>query len=914
MNVLRATVRLQFNQAFTFDHAAACVDYYARLGLSHYYASPIYTARAGSTHGYDVVDFAQVNPELGGEAGLRRMVARLREHDMGLIVDIVPNHMAVGEADNPWWLDVLEWGQASRYARFFDIDWAPPDAALRGKLLAPFLGKPYDSALADGDLKLGFDDARGSFHVDYGPHRFPIRPQDYAGILDVRRPGRGSNAQSDEQAGDGTATVATRRPAPAQPTERALIAAALQRYDSSDAGRERLGRLLRRQHYVLSDWHEAAQRINWRRFFDVTSLAAIRADRDEVFEATHALPLRLYREGLIDGFRIDHIDGLSDPAQYLARLRRRLELLHGERPQPLALGAPWLVVEKILGHGEVLRGDWSADGATGYKFMDAVSGLLHDPAGEAPLTNLWQGFSGTHDEPATYAYRARKELAESSFAGEVDALNALLVDYAAVAAPEWRIDPLNLHAALTEFLAHFPTYRSYVGEDDADMHDRGVILATLQAIEAQGVHDDGRALTLLVRWLDCAQDELPADADEARQRAHRALQRMQKLLPALDAKSVEDTVFYRYGRLLSRNEVGSWPGQFAMTPAEFHALNLDRALRVPRSMLATATHDHKRGEDSRMRLAVLSELPRLWAATVQRLHGASKDLRMAIDIPSPADELMLYQTLVGAWPLELDPNDRAAIAAFGERIAGWQLKALREAKLLTSWAHPAEAFEQANRAFLDALLGHPQIVQMLADLVSRIAPYAALNGLAQTLLRLTAPGVPDLYQGTEFWDLSLVDPDNRRPVDHAARRQALAAAGRPADLLGHWQDGHIKQALIAAALALRKALPAVFERGAYQRLTVVGPQASSAFAFARRAGNDGVIAIVTRLGVRADKALRLPCVAAANWQGSAVVLPADVPAVLTDTLGTASLAVVDGRIALSDVLARLPVALLHYRT
>ncbi|WP_273454480.1 malto-oligosyltrehalose synthase [Nevskia ramosa] len=878
MNVLRSTVRLQFNKDFTFDDATACVDYYAKLGISHYYASPIYTARAGSAHGYDVVDFGAVNPELGGEDGLRRMVARLRQFGMGLVVDIVPNHMAVGEADNPWWLDVLESGPASRYAKFFDIDWSPPDEALHGKLLAPFLGKPFEAALADGDLKLGFDETRGSFHVDYGPHRFPISPFDYAGI-----------------------------------TKPHSIAEALARYDHSTEGTERLRQLLLGQHYVLVDWHEAGARINWRRFFDVTSLAAIRADRDEVFEATHALPLRLYQEGLVDGFRVDHIDGLADPAAYLARLRQRLDLLHAERPQQFALETPWLVVEKILGHGEVLRDDWQTDGATGYKFMDAVSGLLHDPAGEAPLTELWESFTGEHDDASHYAYRARKELAESSFAGDVDALTALLMDYAAIATPEWRIDPINMRVALIEFLAHFPTYRSYVGEDDADMHDRKVILVTLQAIEAQGIHDDGRALTVLVRWLDAAQDQLPAEADEATQRAHRALQRMQKLLPALDAKSVEDTVFYRYGRLLSRNEVGSWPGQFAMTPKEFHALNLDRALRVPRSMVATATHDHKRGEDTRMRLAVLSELPRQWAATVQRLHEASNGLRTDSDTPTPADELMLYQTLVGSWPLDLDLDDRQTITAFGERVAGWQLKALREAKLLTSWAHPDEAFEHNNRAFLDALLSNPAIVQILAEFVARIAPYAALDGLSQTLLRLTVPGVPDLYQGTEFWDLSLVDPDNRRPVDYLARRQALDAAAPPVALIDRWQDGHVKQALIAAALALRKALPEVFETGSYERLAIIGPQANSAFAFARRAGTDVVIAIVTRLGARADKAISLPKVAIGHWQDSAVLLPADAPTALYDALGGAAVAADGGRITLSDALQYLPVALLRYR-
>ncbi|WCT74302.1 malto-oligosyltrehalose synthase [Sphingomonas naphthae] len=759
----RATYRIQFHAGFRFDQAAALGPYLAALGISHLYASPIGTARAGSTHGYDQIDPAVINPELGGEDGFRAMAAALRDHGIGIIIDIVPNHMAVGGSDNPWWLDVLEHGPASARADWFDIDWAPADPALHGKLLAPFLGQPYAEALAEGALVLAAD---GSAVIAHGTHRFPIRPEDRAALAD----------------------------------ETDLAA----RYDGRTAeGAARLHALLERQHYRLAWWRTAADEINWRRFFDITELAGLRIEKPEVFDAVHALPLRLYAEALIDGLRIDHVDGLADPAGYLRRLRAEMDAARAE--------PGYLVVEKILAADEALPRSWNTDGTSGYDFMNEVSALLHDPAGEAPLTALWEAETGRPGAFAEEEHQARGEILDRTFPGQFAAAVAAFHRIAR-AAPETRdVTAGMIGRALRGLLLHFTAYRTYAGTAE-DGRDR--LVRAIDAARAEAAAGEAAMLDRVAGWIV---DGGAGTRDAAR--------RFEQLCAPLTAKAVEDTAFYRYGRLLSRNDVGFDPARFSQSPRQFLDRIAARAREYPNAMLATATHDHKRGEDVRARLAVLSEIPEEWAALVAQIDTGPVGEKIA-----PADRHMILQTIVGAWPL-----DAAALGDFAARVTEWSRKALREAKLRSSWTAHDEAYEAACAAYIADLLSDAAPRAALHAFVDRIAPAGALNSLVQTALRYTLPGVPDCYQGTDLWDFSLVDPDNRRPVDYVAREPVADWADAPA-LLQTWRDGRIKQALIAHLLRLRRDHPAIFA-APVEPMAVTGPRSGQAIAYRRRAAD-----------------------------------------------------------------------------
>ena len=713
----RATLRLQFHKGFTFAEAEALVPYFAALGISHLYASPITTARAGSMHGYDVTDPTRVNPELGGEDALRRLVDALRREDMGLIVDIVPNHMSA-TLENAWWLDVLREGRGSRYAGFFDIDWDCEDPELHGKVFLPWLTKPRREAEAD-DLGL--------------------------------------------------------------PTPGA---------------------------WYLGWWRTAGDRINWRRFFDINDLVCLRMEDDEAFEAAHAMIARLYAEGTIDGVRVDHIDGLADPAGYCHKLRQRLDPKNPSRP--------YLVVEKILLRGETLPADWGCDGTTGYDFMDEVNALQHDPEAEPMLAEAWSRLTGRPADFATEEAAARREIIARSFSASLEACVA--------AFDRLEQSDLNrpaLRRALTEMLVHFPVYRGYGTPADVPWLERAA-----EAAKQTGLGNDG----WVIDWLQRRMLE-----------RHRATTRFQQLSAPIAAKAVEDTAFYRYRALLSRNDVGFDTERFGWSAADFHARMQRRQAEQPHALLATATHDHKRGEDARARLAVLSEDPRAWIERLARWIAETEPLRTS-GMPGRADIAMLLQMIVGAWPLDLALEDAVGRAAFARRLAGWQEKALREAKLMTDWSDPNAAYETAARDLLHGLIVEDRAPVLRADIfafVQRIAPAGTINSLAQTLLRLTAPGVPDLYQGTELWDFSLVDPDNRRPVDFALRQKLLGTAT--------WRDGAVKQALIVQALGLRKAMPDLFAHGSYEPLTAKGPLANHVVAFLRRHESDALAVLVPRL-------------------------------------------------------------------
>jgi len=927
MKPLTATARLQFHRGFTLDDGAALVPYFAGLGISHLYASPIFKARPGSTHGYDIVDHTTINPELGGEDALRRLVAALRAKNMGLILDIVPNHMGVGTGDNAWWQDVLEWGRASPYAAFFDIDWDPPDSTLRGRLLAPFLGDAYGAVLGRNELKLTFDQDDGRLYVAYFDNRFPIHPRDYTAVL-LTEGGRLESAarafadlpteRDAMRKAAGAARDELRRPEYQLPIEESLRA-----YDAAtEIGRDRLHRLLDRQNFRLAWWRAASDEINWRRFFDVNGLAGIRVELPSVFEATHATLFRLYEDGLIDGLRVDHVDGLADPRGYCRKLRRRMQTLAQQRPAGLSAEPPVIWVEKILAPHERLPNDWSVDGTTGYDFMNDAAAVLHDAKGEAEITRIWTastGRTGVFDEEAV---PARRLILASSLSSEVFATAVALHRIARRDLVTRDYTLTAIQRTLTELLAHFHVYRIYAGPGGMNEADRQAMEWAMAGARRTVRATDRDLLELVAGWLS-GSDLRSVPAGSQRQERLRAMVRFQQLSSPTAAKSVEDTSFYRYGRLLSRNEVGTEPSQFAATPSAWHTASRLRA-RFPRGLLATATHDHKRGEDNRARLAVLSEIPAEWEAALQRWMRLNAPLKRDLDGPAPdaADEVMLYQTILGAWPLDLSPDDAAGLEAFRDRVAGWQQKALREAKRHSGWAVPDQAYEQAAQDFLAGVLDPSRparVVHEIHSLVQRIAVPGALNGLSQMLLRMTSPGIPDLYQGTEFWDFSLVDPDNRRPVDFAAREAALQDAASPEALLPWWRDGRVKQAILHRALALRAKRSALFAQGNYLPVMVEGPAAEHVLAFARQFDDHTVITVVSRLSATTGLS-DLPIIPAHFWQGTTMYLPRSAHGrPVTDVLRAASTGASggglgtgsDGTLQVDHLLAVLPVALLE---
>jgi (1->4)-alpha-D-glucan 1-alpha-D-glucosylmutase len=851
----RATVRLQLHRGFGFDAARAQVDYYDALGISHFYLSPIFRARAGSMHGYDTTDFAQVSDELGGRAGLERLAAALHARGMGLVVDIVPNHMGVAGNDNRWWNDVLARGRASAFAGYFDIDWTPSDAELRGKVLLPFLDGTCDDVLARGALEVVRDEASGGLAVACHDARWPVAPHD--------------------------------APQNPDPREFAVHAA---------GGRERLRALLAAQHYVLDDWRRAGARINWRRFFDIAELAALRVEDERVFDDVHGEVLALFAAGTIDGVRVDHVDGLADPLGYCRRLRAALGERAPLRPPPQNQAPVWIVVEKVFAAQEPQR-DWGVAGTTGYDFMDQVGALLHNPAGQRALDELWRDTCGRPWEYWVAVDEARRQILAASFGADRERVARA---FFALVPPQHdpTLDSASLRRALTELIVAFPVYRCYGLPGALPPEDAAILAAALERANRHLGPEDFPALDFLAR---CLRDEF---ADAAAQRA--AVIRFQQLTAAIAARAIEDTVFYREARLLSRNEVGSDPNVFALGADAFHAACAARAQRFPHGLLATATHDTKRGEDARARLAVLSDAADDWLATVARWRERNAALRAGADAPDAIDEMILYQSLVGAWPLAFD--DEPGRDAFRARAAAWWRKALREAKRHSSWAEPNTAYEDACLRFLDALFArgeHGCGADAIAAWVDTIAAAGALNGLTQAFLRLTTPGVPDLYQGCEFWDFSFVDPDNRRDVDYGARAAALARAPALVDALADWRDGRIKQQLIARVLAHRRDHARFHAEADYRPLTVCGERAAHAIAFERRLDDARMVCIATRWPQSlAGAPLDRPHVDPARWEDAFVEL-GDGPGLRDVLCGSGA----SGALPLADALREFPVAL-----
>ena len=909
MTELRATLRLQLHKGFTLLDAAAQVPYMAQLGISHLYASPILTARPGSQHGYDVIDPSQINPELGGEEALVQLVNTLRAHDMGLILDIVPNHMAVGGDGNPWWLDVLEWGQDSPYAAFFDIQWHSHDPLLSGQLLVPFLRSDYGATLRDGTLELHFDAERGRFHAQHFEHRLPLTPPSYASIL------RSSDDEALRELGQRFARLGSDRGSRAlaeqlcaelaiQANKIAPLLASFQGRD--EAAQKRLHTLLERQHYRVASWRTAADDINWRRFFDINELGALRVEHRQVFEQTHAKVFELIERGLIDGLRIDHIDGLANPRAYCSRLRRRIRQLRGDAPFPI-------FVEKILGAGEHLPQEWPVDGTTGYEFMNQVSLLQHDPHGELPLSELWQTLSGRPTAFEEEIQQARRLVLEGSLAGDLEEVVQRLLH---VARHDIATRDLTLGAirrALRELIVHFRVYRTYAHAYGRSQQDRRFFQQALGGARQTLSEADWPLLPHLDDWLGGAILRTLPPGPARRLRAQ-ALTRFQQLTSPVAAKAVEDTALYRAGVLLSRYDVGFDAEHFSASVERFHQACAERTAQHPRNLLATATHDHKRGEDCRARLAVLSERAAWYAERVRHWQCLAQPLRSSHQAPDAGEEAIVYQALIGSWPLGLQADDAVGLDDYLQRLLGWQRKALREAKLNSAWSTPNEAHESACADFLRRLLIEPGGLPMrreLAATVAAIAPAGALNGLVQCLLRMTTPGVPDLYQGCEFWDFSLVDPDNRLPVDFPARMAALNHDDGPAVRLANWQDGRIKQWLIRRILELRAECPRLFRQGSYRALRVMGEHASQVLAFLRSHGDEHLLVIVPRLAAGLLGDHELPHVPPPRWGNTAVELPEALHARHATGLFGACRLDTDRDITLAEALAEFPLNLLR---
>jgi (1->4)-alpha-D-glucan 1-alpha-D-glucosylmutase len=853
-----ATYRLQLTANFDFDAAASIVPYLKALGITHLYASPFMKSRKGSTHGYDVIDHTTINPELGGDAGFERLSAVLKDHDLGLILDFVPNHVGVHFADNPWWLDVLEWGPASPHAVSFDIDWDILPYRARSGVLLPIIGSSYGEALETGEIELRYNAEEGSFSAWYFEHRLPIAPERYSEIL--RSVVKEAGAE-DGVAGKQILDLASRykglrhpnrKEAPTFKTElksiaggAEMIARGLQAYRTGpDRATQVLAlhHLLERQHYKLGHWRLASSDINYRRFFDVNTLAGLRVEDAGTFDAVHRLVKELIAEDKLQGLRLDHIDGLRDPAQYFQRLRRLIRDAQGGVTKPF-----YMVVEKILGDHEKLHAFSGVHGTTGYEWLNVITQVLTDGNGLGPLDEVWRQISNQSPKLEPVLKNAKRRVLETLLTSEFTVLTRLLARIAGGHYSTRDFSADSLRQALELYVLHFPVYRSYLTAAVQTNHDRALISETIEKARTdwfaadEGIFDFLRdTLTMDLIGPGRAQHSVP--------RVRRFALKVQQFTGPVMAKSLEDTAFYRYHRLLALNEVGGDPAASALSIDAFHAAMTVRSQEWPHGMTTTATHDTKRGEDARARLMALAELPGEWASAVGRwkiLNAPHLVIEGEMRAPSATFEYMLYQALLGAWP------SGGRDDTFLERMRAYALKAAREGKQETSWLNPNEAYEAGLQTFLARILDRAASAEFLGSLetlAQRTSLLGALNSLGQITLKATMPGVPDFYQGTEFWDLSLVDPDNRRPVDFAERAAVLASIVNPdwESLAQHWPDGHIKLAWIRHLLKLRTELSDVFAHGDYQPLEVTGPHRDHVIAFARRRGRDAVISTVAK--------------------------------------------------------------------
>lgn len=850
MRAPSATYRLQFDPAqIDFDRASDLVTYLDRLGISHVYSSPLLRSRPASTHGYDVVDPGEIDPELGGRHGLDRFAKTLEDHSMGLIMDIVPNHMAIGR-HNPWWMDVLENGPAAEHARHFDLFWDDDGIPL------PFLGRPYAEALGAGEITIVNSD--GHIQAAYWDSRFPLSPDS------LERAGLEASDPS----------IATR------------IA-------ELNADTEALHGLLDTQHYRLVWWQLSRERLGYRRFFTIAELIGLRQEDRKVFEDTHRLIADLVRAGVVDGLRVDHIDGLRDPLGYLEWL------------QEATGGDTYVVVEKILAPREALHVEWPVAGTTGYEYLDASAKAFVDPDGLDMLAGHYRDFTGGSLDFDSLVHEQQRFIIHERLGPETARYASALEKLARRDRIARDVLPSELIAAAIDVLAGLPVYRTYVRDGVASGHDREHVETALGIARELAPDRDPRVLDFLreVLLLDHG-PELEDDEAEARVDF---VERAQQFTGAVMAKGVEDTAFYQFNLLVSLNEVGAHPVPLPDDPiGAYHDHNSRIAATRPLTMTASSTHDTKRSEDVRARISAISQVAERWNARVEAWHGRNRRHRMAPTVPTRNEELLIYQTLVGAWPMDGRDN-------FESRLNDYLVKAAREAKVHTAWLEPDEAHEGALTGFASGLLADDEFVDEMEAFGEALWRTGALDSLAQLALRLCAPGVPDVYRGQELWDLSLTDPDNRRPVDWQLRREHLdeldarqGEEGFIRSLADSWHDGRIKLAVTAAGLRLRRRRADLLTTGAYIPLEVRGDRDDHVIAFARRHGDEWAVAVVPRLTLGLSDGELWP---STGWETTEVALPADAPAGWVDQL-TGRPRTWNEAIALAEIFGEAPVGIL----
>jgi (1->4)-alpha-D-glucan 1-alpha-D-glucosylmutase len=984
-----STYRVQVHRELTLRDVTAQVPYLSRLGITHLYTSPLLRAQPGSTHGYDVVDHGQLNPEVGTEEDLAALAGALRAHGMGLVLDIVPNHMGIEKGRNPTWNDVLENGPAAIHARYFDVDWDPVKEELKGKVLLPILGDQYGVVLERGELALTYHD--GAFDIRYFDHTFPVAPRAYALVLRHRL------AELEAQVGSedldlqellSILTAIDHLPAPGV-TDRARI---LERNREKEVIKRRLGnlhahsapvrrfiddnvrafngtpddrhsfdlldRVLSSCNYRLAHWRVAGEEINYRRFFDINGLAAIRVEDREVFDAAHRLAFRWLDEGKIHGLRIDHPDGLFDPTAYFLRLQEEYFIQRARARRPATakgseeadaawrdvesrlrarfhqrfLHAPddpifrglYVLVEKIQGGKERIPDAWAVHGTTGYRFANVVTGLFVPREQEKAFTRIWERFLGEPTDLHPLVYEKKKLIMSVSMASEINVLARELNRISEMDRRTRDFTIGSLRRALVEFIALFPVYRTYVDDWRAlDVRDVEYVRWTIARARQKDPTTNATIFDFLQDVLLQNHTDLPQAHRDA---MLRFTMKLQQVTGPVMAKGLEDTVFYIYNRLAALNEVGGEPERFGASVETFHLRNQERAEKWPAAMLASSTHDTKRSEDVRARLTVLAEVPEEWKEHLRRWGRQNRRFRQtagARQVPDPNEEYLYYQTLLGAWPMGDRPRGEA-FEVFRRRVRDYMRKAVREAKVNTSWVNPDAEWEAALDRFVDRTLSEKNtpFLESVEAFKRRLERPGIFNGLSALLLKLASPGTPDTYQGCELWDLSLVDPDNRRPVDFEARARTLDELMREASqdrgalcrrLLQTVQDGRVKQYVLAQGLRVRNRHPALFRRGDYLPLDVVGPAAPHAVAFARRHGEEWMVAVAPRLLVPLLDADGGPAKAVA---GTVVRLPralATTPLTCAFTGRTFVAADAEGgpELDLGELLSDFPVVLLE---
>jgi (1->4)-alpha-D-glucan 1-alpha-D-glucosylmutase len=928
-----ATYRLQLHRNFGFDRATELVEYLHDLGVTDIYLSPVTTARKGSTHGYDVVDTCRINPELGGEEGFDRLTSKLREKAMGVLLDVVPNHMCIDSPDNPWWADLLESGRSSPFASYFDIDWKPPKSDLEDKVLLPVLEESFGNVLERREIKVVFES--GAFFARYYDNRFPLAPETWEGIIDTtlenmkmkvgesapavkdldalriaikQMPSRGDTNPEHAWGRYQAKELIKKRFLESMERNRQLQTALEESLSALNDERniEHLASLLDEQPYRLSHWPVAGNEINYRRFFDINGLAAIRVEDPDVMQATHELVFGLVDRGAVTGLRIDHVDGLRDPLKYLCRL------------PPTC----YVVVEKVLEGEERLRSDWPASGTTGYDFLNLLNGLYVDQSSASSFRGSYAYFTGRRLKFSNVLYESKTNVLETSMWGDLVSLVLRLDRISEQHYLTRDFTQRALRNALIKILACFPVYRTYVREEDRFVgpEDRHAIQKAIETAKKRSPKKNPSIFDFIASVLLLEEPDGLEPFESAERREF--VIRFQQLSGPVMAKGLEDTAFYRYYPLVSANEVGGDPARFGLSVEAFHRAMKERSRSWPHGLSASSTHDAKRDEDVRARINVLSEMPRAWHEAVCRWKEINRAHKRSVDgneVPGANEEYLLYQILVGAWPT--GRMDDASYAQFVDRMSAYMVKAAREAKLHTSWISPSGAHEETLVCFIRSVLDRREDNCFPEDFLrfqASILHPGLLNSISQTLLKITSPGVPDFYQGTEMWDFRLVDPDNRRPVDFSKRRRALTSLTRAAEagaapladrLLQELPDGRLKLHVTTRALRARRRRLKLFIDGDYIPLEVDGKRKNHAIAFARRYDDDMVLALSGRFFSR----LPDPPIGTA-WKGTRLRTSGEWSARYRDALTDETIELEDEgdgcELDLSSAFTHLPVALL----